>query len=110
LVVVGSNGGEIRSVLKTSRQKERLLEDQMTAYLLEILRKEADARSAPIQTIVIHRDGIIYESEIRGTRNALALLKKIARINQIEIYFYIFHTRWFQQSEYRLFELEVYRC
>jgi len=81
LVIVGSNGGDIRTLLKTSRQKERLLEEQLQSYLVEILRKESAARAESIRTIVIHRDGKIYPSELSGARQAMALLKQEGAIS-----------------------------
>ena len=75
LVVVGSNGGEIRPLLKTSRQKEKLDEKHMKAYLVEILRAEAQARNDPICTVVLHRDGRTYQPELVGACQAMKVLK-----------------------------------
>jgi argonaute-like protein implicated in RNA metabolism and viral defense len=76
LVVVGRNGADIRAIFRTSRQKEQLLEEQLEAYLIEIIREEVGARSEPIRIIVIHRDGRIWPSEIAGARKALEFLKR----------------------------------
>ena len=76
LVVVGKNGGDIRAVFKTSRQREQLLEEQFQSYLVEIIREEAQARPAPVRNIVIHRDGRIWSSEVRGAQKALEFLKR----------------------------------
>lgn len=76
LLTVGRNGADIRSHLKVSRQKERLLSEQLKAYLLDVLRKEAAARQNPIQTVVIHRDGRVWPSELEGTRKVLEILKR----------------------------------
>lgn len=81
LVVVGHNGAEIRTLVKTSRQGERLLERQLTAYLVEILRDEAAARSDPIRTVVIHRDGRVYQSELIGAHEAMQILRQEGAID-----------------------------
>lgn len=75
LIVVGKNGGEINTSFKTSRQKEKLTEEQIKAYLVEIIREEANARTEPISTIVLQRDGRIFDTEIQGVHGALDLLK-----------------------------------
>jgi hypothetical protein len=80
-LIVGKNGGEIRALLKTSRQKEHLFEDQTAAYLVEILRAESTASSLPILTIVIHRDGRIFRSEINGVHRAIGILKQEGVLN-----------------------------
>jgi argonaute-like protein implicated in RNA metabolism and viral defense len=76
LVVVAGGGRHIRSLIRTSRQKERLLEDQMKGYALEIIRAEATSYSQAIKTIVIHRDGRTYQSELKGLEAALEELKR----------------------------------
>ncbi len=76
LVTVSSNGGEIRPLVRTSRQKERLSSEQIQALIVEILRSEAQASSSKIQTIVFHRDGRVFQPEIIGIRDAMALLKR----------------------------------
>lgn len=81
LVIVGSNGADIRTSLKTSRQKEKLDTRQMQAYLVEIIRLEAAARATLIKTIVLQRDGRIYDSETKGIHEAIELLKREGTIN-----------------------------
>jgi hypothetical protein len=82
LVVVGKNGGDIRAIFKTSRQKEQLLEEQFQSYLVEIIREEARARTEPVRSIVIHRDGRVWPSEVRGAQKALTFLKREGIIGQ----------------------------
>ena len=48
LLVLGAHGSNVRSDVHTSRQKERLLDAQMSAYLVEVLRGEAEVRGAPL--------------------------------------------------------------
>ncbi|MFN8495654.1 MAG: hypothetical protein U0350_49135 [Caldilineaceae bacterium] len=81
-VVVGAGGKTIRSLTRTSRQKERLLEDQVRDYTLEILRNEAVAQSELIKTIVVHRDGRSYQSEVLGLTTAIEILKREGVIHQ----------------------------
>jgi hypothetical protein len=75
LLIVGNHGSEIHSELKTSRQKERLLAPQLATYLVEILQKEANARGAPLSSIVFHRDGRSWPSELRGVSDAVRRLR-----------------------------------
>jgi hypothetical protein len=76
LVVVSKNGASIRSLCKTSRQKEQLLADQVTAYLVEIIADEARSPQQPIRSIVLQRDGRSWPSEIIGARVAIEKLKR----------------------------------
>lgn len=76
LVVVGKNGGDINTLFKTSRQKEKLTCEQMKAYLVEIIRQEAKARSEPLVNIVLHRDGRLYDTECNGAYDAIDYLKR----------------------------------
>lgn len=75
LVVVGSNGADVRTLFKTSRQKEKLEARQFASYLEEIIGAEAQARAEPIRVIVIHRDGRLFDSERQGAARALEKLK-----------------------------------
>lgn len=75
IVVVGRGGAEVRWLPKKSKQKERLLEEQMQAYLMEIIRLEAPDRSEPIRVIALHRDGRLWQSELKGARAAIKALK-----------------------------------
>ncbi len=59
--VIGKHGSEVRTLSRKSRQKEMLLADQVTTYLMELLR--AEAKYAEIRTIVLHRDGRLWPSE-----------------------------------------------
>jgi len=75
LVLVGKKGAKIRSLIKTSRQKEKLLEDQLQSYLVELLEEELQVYTESVRHIVIHRDGRTYPSETRGAYNAIKHLK-----------------------------------
>jgi hypothetical protein len=74
LLVVGARGSDIRSELRESRQKEQLLTAQMATYLGEVLRREAEARGRALATVVVHRDGRVWPSEIHGIRQAVRRL------------------------------------
>jgi argonaute-like protein implicated in RNA metabolism and viral defense len=76
LLAVGRFGADIRPFLKTLRQQEQLQSSQVKKYLCEVLRDEASATSEPIRTIVIHRDGTLWPSELEGVQQAIAELKQ----------------------------------
>ncbi len=77
LVVVGSHGGNIRTLFKKSNHYEKLSDRQMKARLVEIIRSEASTRrKEPIQSILLQRDGRIYDTELKGAHEAIDLLKK----------------------------------
>ena len=75
LLVLGAHGSNVRSDVHTSRQKERLLEAQMSAYLVEVLRREAQVRGASLSRFVVHRDGRAWPSELDGVRHAVHQLR-----------------------------------
>jgi hypothetical protein len=79
LVVVGKRGSRIRRSLPyESKQKEKLLDGQARKYFLEVLQDEIRALEPgeTIRHIVVHRDGIAFESEIQGIRAAIETLKQ----------------------------------
>lgn len=77
LVVVGSNGGDIQVLPpKKSTGKEKLSERRMQAYLVEAIRLAAKQRPASLKTILLQRDGRIFETEIKGAHAAVEQLKR----------------------------------
>jgi hypothetical protein len=76
LLAVGRHGSEVRFLPRTSKQKEQLLEAQFAIYLSEIVETEANQRNAAIESLVVHRDGRVFESEIGGLQRATARLRK----------------------------------
>lgn len=76
LLAIGRNGRDVRFQCHTSGQKERLIESQIATYLINILTAEQQARMAPIQSIVIHRDGRAFASELKGIAKAVVRLKR----------------------------------
>lgn len=75
-VVVGANGGQINTLFKTSRQKEKLTREQMKAYVVDIIRQEAEIRKNLIRNIVLQRDGRLFEAEKQGVNDAINYLKE----------------------------------
>lgn len=82
LVIVGSNGSEIRSLLRTSRYKEQLYGNQLENLLIEILRKELTSRTEPLRKIVIHRDGRTFPSEIEQAKRAIEILQRDGSLDE----------------------------
>ncbi len=76
LVVVGSHGGDIQTHIKKSRQKEKLSDRQMKAYLVEAIRRAAGNCTELIKTILLQRDGRVFDTEVKGAHDAIDQLKK----------------------------------
>jgi hypothetical protein len=74
-VVVGKRGESVWWDSKVSSQKQRMNKRQIKAYLLEILRKELQTYVEQPMTIVLHRDGRTYPSELEGALEAIDQLK-----------------------------------
>src|SRR5258708_1458323 len=72
---VGRHGSLIRTICRESKQKEQLHPDQVKKYLIEIVREEAKESHSPTGTIVIHRDGRLWENERAGISGAFEALK-----------------------------------
>lgn len=81
-VVVGKRGESVWWDSKTSAQKQRMSEKQIEAYLVEILRRELRTYTDLPRTIVLHRDGRIYSSELKGAQRAIDQLKRESLLNQ----------------------------
>ena len=88
---IGKNGASIRTEIKDSRQKEKLSRDQVKKIFEEGVRKEAAIGQKPIQSIVIHRDGRLYDTEIKGIEAAFKVVRsegiiaKDASLNFVEV-------------------------
>ncbi len=76
IFIVGRFGSQINFDIHESRQKEKLLEDQLKKYLEDIIEEEAGSSPALIRNIVIHRDGRLFSTEIKGALSALENLKR----------------------------------
>lgn len=70
-VVVGNNGADVRFLLDTSSQKEKLDHRQVKRVLTDILQKEAEARQDVIRNVVLHRDGKLFPEELAGANDAI---------------------------------------
>jgi hypothetical protein len=73
---VGKLGPDIRTVLKTSNQKERLSRAQVRQTFLDVLRQEKGFGRRTMQTIVVQRDGRLFATEIAGAKDAIEIAKK----------------------------------
>lgn len=67
-------GNNVRTLCRESNQKERLLADQVRKHFCEIVGKEL-ALHEPVRTIVVHRDGRVWQSELDGLHKGLQALK-----------------------------------
>jgi hypothetical protein len=71
--VIGKHGSEVRTLCRKSRQREMLLAEQVTTYLIELLRAESEF--AELHYIVLQRDGRLWPSERVGAHRAVERLK-----------------------------------
>jgi hypothetical protein len=76
IVVVDKCGRRIWWDSRTSAQRQRMRKRQIRAYLVETLRKELQSHTEQPKTIVLHRDGRTYSSELEGAREAIDQLKR----------------------------------
>ncbi len=74
--LVGNMGARIRTEVSRSRHREKLGKPQVKTFLFKLISKEAEVADKPIERIVIHRDGRLFQSEIDGIQEALILLKE----------------------------------
>jgi hypothetical protein len=82
LVVVGKHGAKIRTFLDESNQKEKLLEGQAYKYFKDILQKELKSAEEPVNHIVVHRDGIAFDTEVAGIKRAINELKQEGTLSE----------------------------
>jgi hypothetical protein len=73
--VVGRHGSQIRTICRESKQKEQLHPDQVKKYLVELVRQERQESQKPIDTLVVHRDGRLWENERVGFASAFEVLR-----------------------------------
>jgi argonaute-like protein implicated in RNA metabolism and viral defense len=89
--LVSGRGHLIRVRLCTSHQKEKLLSQQVRKLLNEIVTEESRATFSAFGSIVIHRDGILFDSEQRAIMAALqdlrssGVIRDDARFGMLEI-------------------------
>lgn len=80
LTLVSSRGQLIRTKLSTSSQKEKLLAQQVRKLLVEIVKAESEATFTCFKSLVIHRDGILFDTELRGFLGALEELRAVGSL------------------------------
>jgi hypothetical protein len=74
--LLGKKGPDVRTVCRESMQKERLAREQVKTILSEVLRGEAELWRKGIRTIVVHRDGRLFASEVGGIKDAIEIMQK----------------------------------
>ena len=75
-VFIDKNGKNIRLEFREfMKDKEKLSSSQVFKMLIKEISKEAKYAEYPLENIVIHRDGRIFDSEIQGINQAVEKLK-----------------------------------
>jgi hypothetical protein len=72
--LVGRRGSYIDTRVRKTRFREQLRTDEVERHLVEIVRQYHDRTGDFASTIVIHRDGRFFESELAGTDKGLKRL------------------------------------
>jgi hypothetical protein len=76
-VGVGRDGATIKLMpARPSKQKEKLLAAQCRDYVADCVKAVAKSGALLPRSIVIHRDGRIFDSELAGCRQALEVLRE----------------------------------
>jgi hypothetical protein len=73
---VGRKGSYIITYPGKCRFAERILPDEFTKMLTKAVRAYFNSTGEYAKTIVIHRDGRIFDSELQGAYNAIKVLKE----------------------------------
>lgn len=81
IVMIGNSGRNIRHDLKTSSKSEKLSSGIVQKLVESMLREEAPSLETLTKTIVVHRDGRVFPSEIDGLRAACKALAKEGHID-----------------------------
>jgi hypothetical protein len=74
--IIGRHGTFVKAYCHTSRQKEKLLKEQVLTHVAQIVRDEHVRLRRSVKSVVIHRDGRCWQSEIDGATAAMEKLKK----------------------------------
>lgn len=74
-ILVGPNAKVIRAECSESRNEEKLSTDQIAHQIYELISKEAMFFATPINSIVIHRDGKLFDEEREGVHVAVERLR-----------------------------------
>lgn len=81
LAAVDAYGANFLTIFRESKQKERLLEDQIQLYVMEAIRLISQYLNYLPRHVVIHRDGRVYGSELTGIQRAIEALKQEGLLN-----------------------------
>lgn len=73
-VAVAGGGRVIKSMLTTSKYRERLSRELVRKKLCELVENTVEAGGEPIRKFVVHRDGRVFQSELEGLEDAMKLL------------------------------------
>ncbi|MBI3852704.1 MAG: hypothetical protein HY298_20815 [Verrucomicrobia bacterium] len=74
-IATNKSGNIIVPFHRKSQQKEKLMPKQCKDYFCEVSTRLLQQDSHPLKHIVIHRDGRLYDTEIKGINLGLAKLK-----------------------------------
>ncbi|MBW4963852.1 hypothetical protein [Sulfitobacter sp. CW3] len=79
--LVGDGGRIIRVRRDKSKQKEKLLPEQVKQAILAVVREEFKHLSLPVKRVAVHRDGRVWPEEIAGIEQAFAELAGEGRVS-----------------------------
>lgn len=105
LVLIADGGRIIRHTLKTSTKHEKLPAGIVETKLLELLRNEASHVPHLAKSIVVHRDGRIWPTEVDGLRSACRTLAGEGLIAE-DFDLSIFEIAKSSPAPLRIFEVE----
>ena len=80
--LIANSGKIIRLSMSSSKQKERLLKNQVKKCVIEMIETECAYFNQAPKQIVIHRDGRAWPPEINGLKEACEQLAKEGHLNQ----------------------------
>jgi hypothetical protein len=102
--IVGQRGSVVRTICKESTHKEQLSPDLIKKYLLEVISKEAADSTSPVKSIVIHRDGRLWEAERPGIHKTMVALRADGIISP-EAQFAVLEIPKSSWARFRLFDV-----
>jgi argonaute-like protein implicated in RNA metabolism and viral defense len=95
----------IKPVRKSTKRKEQLSSGQIKTELIKQIRKLSE--HCDIRTIVIHRDGRLFRSELEGIEQAIAELKNAGNLPPDAV-FTVVELPKQSTTAFRLFEVTPY--
>lgn len=76
-IIIDKYGKNIRSVVDETKNKEKLSTDQLKSILYKIVKEEVQLNGAEnITSILITRDGRLFDTELAGLQEGLEVLKR----------------------------------